>query len=132
MSKNDDVGETSFYDTIGGMPTIKKIVDRFYEGIATDDLIRPMYKDEDLADGSAAERLALFMAQYWGGPTTYSDQRGHPRLRMRHAEFAVTEEAAERWIQHFRSGLDAANLPPEQHAEFAEYIERAARFLVNS
>ena len=73
------------------MPTFAKIVDRFYEGVATDEVLRPLYPEEDLAP--AAERFTLFLAQYWGGPTTYSDKRGHPRLRMRHAPFAVTPKA---------------------------------------
>jgi hemoglobin len=120
----------SFYDAIGGYPTIAKIVDRFYEGVATDPQLRPLYPEEDL--GPAAERLTMFLAQYWGGPTTYSDRRGHPRLRMRHAPFAVTPAAAERWLVHFRAGLDAANLPAELDAQFWDYVTHAAQFMVNS
>ena len=89
------VSESStFYDEIGGFDTIHRIVHRFYEGVATDPLLRPMYPEEDL--GPAAERFTLFLVQYWGGPTTYSDTRGHPRLRLRHAPFAVTPAAADR------------------------------------
>ena len=77
----------SFYDEIGG-DTIARIVARFYEGVATDEVLRPLYPEEDL--GPAQERFTLFLQQYWGGPTTYSDRRGHPRLRMRHAPFKVT------------------------------------------
>ncbi len=120
----------SFYDEIGGSPTIAKIVDRFYEGVAADEVLRPMYPEEDL--GPAAERLTMFLAQYWGGPTTYSDRRGHPRLRMRHAPFAVTPAAAQRWLVHFRAGLDAANLTAEQDAQFWAYVTHAAQFMVNS
>jgi hemoglobin len=112
------------------MPTISKIVDRFYEGVAGDEVLRPMYPEEDLRP--AAERLTLFLAQYWGGPTTYSDNRGHPRLRMRHAPFAVTPAAQERWLVHFRAGLDAANLPPDQDAQFWDYVTHAAQFMVNT
>ena len=83
---------TTFYDEIGGAETIRTIVHRFYEGVAGDDVLRPMYPEEDL--GPAEERFALFLIQYWGGPTTYGDQRGHPRLRMRHAPFQVTPAAA--------------------------------------
>jgi hemoglobin len=129
VSTHDQTAAT-FYDEIGGMPTIRKIVDRFYEGVATDELIRPMYPEEDL--GPAAERLTLFLAQYWGGPTTYSDNRGHPRLRMRHAPFAVSPAAKDRWLHHFRAGLDAANLTPEQDAQFWAYAEHAAQFMVNT
>jgi hemoglobin len=126
----DESPTLSFYDEIGGMPTITKIVDRFYEGVATDEILRPLYPEEDLAP--AAERFTLFLAQYWGGPTTYSDNRGHPRLRMRHAPFAVTPAAAQRWLLHFRAGLDAANLSPEQDARFWDYVTHAAQFMVNT
>ena len=95
------------------MPVIERIVARFYEGVATDPiLLRPMYPEDDLADGSAARRLTLFLAQYWGGPTTYSQERGHPRLRMRHAPFAVTPTAGEHWLRHFRAGLDEVGADP--------------------
>jgi hemoglobin len=121
---------TTFYDEIGGMETIRTIVDTFYAGVAEDEVMRPMYPEEDLAP--AAERLTLFLAQYWGGPTTYSDRRGHPRLRMRHAPFAVTPLAAEHWLRHFREGLDAADLTPEQDARFWGYVTHAATFMVNT
>ncbi|MGH3332294.1 MAG: globin [Nocardioidaceae bacterium] len=122
--------EQTFYEAIGGYPTIRKIVDRFYEGVATDEALRPMYPEEDLAP--AAERLSLFLSQYWGGPTTYSETRGHPRLRMRHAPFQVSPAAKDRWLVHFRAGLDAANLTPEQDAQFWEYVTHAAQFMVNT
>lgn len=123
-------GQQSFYDEIGGEPTIRKIVDRFYAGVAQDELLRPMYPEEDL--GPAADRFALFLVQYWGGPTTYSANRGHPRLRMRHAPYAVTPAAAERWLHHFRAGLDEAGLTPEQDAQFWAYVTHAAQFMVNT
>lgn len=122
-------GQT-FYDAIGGYPTIAKIVDRFYEGVATDEVLRPMYPEEDL--GPAAERFTLFLCQYWGGPSTYSERRGHPRLRMRHAPFKVTPKARDHWLLHFREGLDAANLAPELDTQFWDYITHAAQFMINS
>ena len=122
--------EQTFYDAIGGHPTIAKIVDRFYEGVATDEVLRPLYPEEDL--GPAADRFRMFLEQYWGGPTTYSETRGHPRLRMRHAPFKVTPAARDRWLIHFRAGLDAANLPPEQDAQFWDYVTHAAQFMVNT
>ena len=122
----------SFYDEIGGLSTIKRIVDRFYAGVAQDPLLRPMYPAEDLVDGSAAERLTLFLAQYWGGPTTYSERRGHPRLRMRHATFAVTPTARDHWLRHFRAGLDEVALTAEQDAQFWAYVEHAAQFMINT
>lgn len=121
---------TTFYDEIGGMDTIRTIVTTFYEGVATDEVLRPLYPEEDL--GPAAERFTLFLAQYWGGPTTYSEQRGHPRLRMRHAPFAVTPTAKDHWLRHFRTGLDAAGLTPEQDAQFWDYVTHAAQFMVNT
>ena len=121
---------TTFYDEIGGEATIRKIVDRFYEGVAQDPVLRPLYPEEDLAP--AADRFSLFLMQYWGGPTTYGDTRGHPRLRMRHAPFAVTPLAAERWLVHFRAGLDAVELTPEQDETFWGYVTHAAQFMVNA
>ena len=129
-TRHNGVVTSTFYDEIGGMDTIKAIVDRFYEGVAQDELLRPMYPEEDLAP--AAERLTLFLAQYWGGPTTYSEERGHPRLRMRHAPFEVTPQAAEHWLRHFQEGLDSVDLTREQYAEFWSYATRAAQFMVNS
>ncbi len=121
---------TTFYDEIGGMPTITKIVATFYEGVATDPVLRPLYPDADL--GPAEVRFRLFLAQYWGGPTMYSDQRGHPRLRMRHAPFAVTPTARDHWLRHFRAGLDAAELTPEQDERFWDYVTHAAQFMINT
>ena len=121
---------TTFYDEIGGEETIRAIVHRFCEGVAGDELLRPMYPEEDL--GPAEERFSLFLVQYWGGPSTYSENRGHPRLRMRHAPFKVTPAAAERWLVHFRAGLDSADLTPEQRERFWDYVTHAAQFMVNT
>jgi hemoglobin len=121
---------STFYDEIGGSPTIRGIVKRFYAGVASDEVLRPLYPEPDLTD--AEERFAMFLEQYWGGPTAYSDQRGHPRLRMRHAPFAVTPKARDHWLLHFRAGLDEADLTPEQHAQFWEYVVHAAQFMINT
>jgi hemoglobin len=121
---------TTFYDEIGGEETITAIVAAFYRGVATDEVLRPLYPEEDL--GPAEERFRTFLMQYWGGPTTYSDRRGHPRLRMRHAPFAVTPVAKEHWLRHFRAALDEVALPPEQDAQFWDYVTHAAQFMVNS
>jgi hemoglobin len=120
----------SFYDEIGGEPTFRKIVDEFYSGVATDPLLRPLYPEADL--GPAAERFRLFLMQYWGGPGTYSAQRGHPRLRMRHAPFRVGPAERDAWLRHMRRALDSVSLPPEQDAVFWQYLERAAFFMVNT
>jgi hemoglobin len=121
---------TTFYDEIGGYETIHQIDGTFYEGVAADELLRTMYPEEDL--GPAEERFTLFLCQYWGGPSTYSERRGHPRLRMRHAPFAVTPTAKEHWLRAFRAGLDSAGLTPEQDAQFWDYILHAAQFMVNT
>jgi len=121
---------TTFYEEIGGFETFRTIVHGFYEGVATDEVLRPLYPEEDL--GPAEERFLLFLVQYWGGPTTYSDSRGHPRLRMRHAPFKVDPLAKDRWLLHFRAGLDAADLTPEQDQKFWDYVTHAAQFMVNS
>lgn len=122
-------GDT-FYDQIGGYDTIATIVEKFYEGVATDEVLRPLYPEEDL--GPATERFTLFLVQYWGGPTTYSERRGHPRLRMRHAPFKVTPKARDHWLMHFRAGLDAVALPPELDAQFWDYVTHAAQFMINT
>ncbi|MEO9326172.1 globin [Nocardioides sp. C4-1] len=122
--------ETTFYEQIGGFETMQRIVHRFYEGVAADEVLRPMYPEADLAP--AEERFLLFLVQYWGGPTTYSEQRGHPRLRMRHAPFAVNPEAKEHWLRHFRDALDSVELAPEHDAKFWDYVTHAAQFMVNT
>ena len=121
---------STFYDEIGGEETFRRIVAKFYEGVAQDEVLRPLYPEEDL--GPAEERFRLFLMQYWGGPTTYSERRGHPRLRMRHAPFAVTPLAAEHWLKHFRAALDSVELTPEQDRQFWDYVTHAAQFMVNT
>jgi hemoglobin len=120
----------SFYALIGGHQTFERLVARFYRGVADDPVLRPLYPEEDL--GPAQERLLLFLEQYWGGPTTYSDQRGHPRLRMRHAPFRVGPAARDAWLRHMRDAVDSLALPAEQDAVLWQYLERAAFSMVNS
>ncbi|PVW06466.1 globin [Microbacterium sp. Gd 4-13] len=122
--------QTSFYDEIGGMPTFRRLVDTFYRGVAGDEVLKPMYPEEDL--GPAAERLTLFLAQYWGGPTTYSEQRGHPRLRMRHQPFHVNPDARDRWLSHMRAAVDELELSPLHEATLWDYLQRAALAMVNT
>jgi hemoglobin len=119
----------SFYDAVGGSATFSRLVERFYAGVAADDVLRPMYP-EDL--GPAAERLRLFLEQYWGGPSTYSETRGHPRLRMRHAPFEVGPVARDRWLAHMRDAVDGLGLAPLQQATLWDYLERAAHSMVNT
>ena len=120
----------TFYDEVGGQATFEKLVSVFYREVAADAVLRPMYPEEDL--GPAAERLTLFLVQYWGGPATYSDTRGHPRLRMRHVSFHVDPDARDRWLRHMRTALDEVQLSPLHEATLWDYLERAAYAMVNT
>lgn len=117
------------WEQVGGTETFDRIVRAFYRGVREDPLLAPMYPDSDWE--GAIWRLRTFLEQYWGGPTTYSEQRGHPRLRMRHAAFPVTPAAKDRWLHHMNAALDEAQLPPMHDAAIRDYIERAALALVN-
>jgi hemoglobin len=127
------IDQTSLYDRVGGMPFFEALVAGFYRRVATDDVLRPLYPEEDLAP--AQLRLTLFLAQYWGGPRTYESQRGHPRLRMRHVPFAIDALARDRWLQHMRSALaevsEATPLPADAAAELDRYLEMAADAMRN-
>ena len=120
----------TFYEAVGGHPTFEKLIRRFYEGVAGDPPLRALYPEQDL--GPAEDRFRMFLEQYWGGPTTYSDQRGHPRLRMRHAPFVITPTQRDRWLRHMRDAIDAIKLSPEHEAELWAYMERVAHFMVNA
>ena len=122
--------QQTFYDAIGGAPTFQRLVHRFYQGVAGDAELRQLYPEPDLS--GAQTRLRMFLEQYWGGPTTYSEQRGHPRLRMRHAPFAVTPDARDRWLAHMRVAVDELELPPAYDAMLWDYLERAAYSMVNT
>ncbi|MGW0663281.1 globin [Streptodolium elevatio] len=129
MSESTADQSPSFYDAVGGEETFVKLVHRFYEGVRADPLLRPMYPEEDLA--GAEERLRLFLMQYWGGPRTYSDSRGHPRLRMRHAPFAVTPAARDAWLRHMRTAVDELALAEAHRAQLWDYLVYAAESMVN-
>ena len=120
----------SFYEAIGGEPAFRKLVDEFYAGVADDPLLRPLYPEADL--GPAADRMRMFLVQYWGGPNTYSQQRGHPRLRMRHAPFRVGPAERDAWLRHMRAAVDSLGLPPDQDRTLWDYLERSAYFMVNT
>jgi hemoglobin len=120
----------SFYDQVGGHETFRKLVHEFYRGVASDPPLRALYPEDDL--GPAEERFRMFLEQYWGGPTTYSDQRGHPRLRMRHHPFKVTPTQRDRWLHHIMAAVDTLDLPPANDLLLRDYLERAAHSMVNS
>ena len=120
----------TLYDRIGGSESFDRLVRAFYEGIRTDDVLLPMYPEDDLE--GAIWRLSSFLQQYFGGPQTYSEQRGHPRLRMRHDPFKVNPDARERWLSHMRRALDTLELSPMDDGEMWDYFERAALSMVNT
>jgi hemoglobin len=122
--------EETFYQQIGGHETFARLIDRFYQGVADDPVLRPMYPEPDLS--GARQRLLMFLEQYWGGPTTYSQQRGHPRLRMRHAPFRVTPTAREHWLGHMRIAVTELGLDPQHESMLWDYLERAAWGMVNT
>jgi hemoglobin len=117
------------YDRVGGMPFFERLVDRFYVGVETDPVLRPVYPEQDLA--GARHRLTLFLAQYWGGPRTYDAERGHPRLRMRHFPFAIGPAERDRWLVHMRVAI-AELAPPSDVADaFEHYFDNAAEAMRN-
>jgi hemoglobin len=120
---------TTFYQAVGGEPTFRRLVAAFYRRVAADPLLRAVYPEEDLS--GAEERLRLFLMQYWGGPHTYSERRGHPALRMRHARFAIGAAERDAWLRHMTAALEELDLPPEQAAPLVEYLTMAANALVN-
>ena len=121
--------EPPLYDLVGGMPFFERLVDRFYEGVADDDLLRPLYPEADLAP--ARRRLTLFLVQYWGGPATYSRERGHPRLRARHLAFPIGGPERDRWLFHMRAAIDESGAADDVRARLHDYVTRAAEAMVN-
>lgn len=120
----------TFYEAVGGEPTFRRIVARFYAEVAADEVLRPMYPEADL--GPAEERLRLFLMQYWGGPHTYSERRGHPRLRMRHAPFSIGPLERDAWLRAMRIAVDEAGLPKPLEEQLWQYLEMAAHSLINT
>ena len=120
---------TSLYDAVGGEPVFRQLVADFYRGVAQDPVLRPLYPD-DL--GPAEDRLRMFLVQYWGGPGTYSEQRGHPRLRMRHVAWQVGERERDAWLALMLPAVTRLDVPDEARAAIWDHLERAAHSLVNS
>ena len=120
----------NLWQQIGGRATFEKLVRAFYEGVKSDPVLLPMYPEHDLE--GAVQRLTGFLEQYWGGPGTYSEERGHPRLRMRHNAFKVNPDARDRWLLHMRAAVDTLELSPLHDATLWGYLERAAHAMVNT
>jgi hemoglobin len=127
------VPQQSFYDAVGGAETFHAIVSRFYALVAQDEILRPIYPEEDLS--GAEERLRMFLEQYWGGPRTYSERRGHPRLRMRHVPFRIGPAQRDAWLRCMHTAIaeiDSDTLDDEHRRELLDYLEMAAHSLVNT
>jgi len=120
----------SFFDQVGGHDTFRKLAHEFYAGVAGDPALRALYPEDDL--GPAETRFRMFLEQYWGGPTTYAEERGHPRLRMRHHPFKVTPTQRDRWLTHMMTAIDTLDLAPANDLILRDYLERAAQSMVNS
>ena len=120
---------SSFYEEIGGEAFFADLTAQFYAQVAVDPILRPMYPDTDLK--AAAMRLQWFLEQYWGGPTTYQENRGHPRLRMRHAEFHINLAAHDAWLNAMRAAVDGVEMKPEHKEQLWGYLEMAAAAMIN-
>ncbi|MGH3319612.1 MAG: globin [Streptosporangiaceae bacterium] len=121
--------QITFYDAVGGEETFRRLIHRFYQGVREDPHLRSMYPD-DLNESE--DKLALFLIQYWGGPRTYSERRGHPRLRMRHVPFRIGETERDAWLAHMRAALDDIGLPERYDTALWDYLVRAAHGLLNA
>ena len=121
----------SLFEEVGGSQFFDRLVDRFYEGVATDDVLLPLYPEQSDLSG-AKERLTLFLQQYWGGPTTYSDERGHPRLRQRHFPFVIGERERDRWMVHMMAAVDELSPNETVHQQLMEYMAMASTAMINS
>ena len=117
------------YERVGGSAWFETLTTRFYDAVAADAVLRPVYPDDDLT--AAREHLCGFLIQYWGGPTDYSDERGHPRLRMRHVNFAIGAAERDAWFGHMADAVKAAGLDPDDELEMLTYFANAATHLVN-
>jgi hemoglobin len=133
MEAMTEVEKQSFYDEVGGHDTFHAIVSRFYALVREDEILRPLYPDDEL--DAAEDRLRMFLEQYWGGPRTYSNQRGHPRLRMRHAPFRIGYIERDAWLRCMHTAvatIDSETLDDEHRKELLSYLEMAAHSMVNS
>jgi len=120
---------SNVYEAAGGEETFRLLVERFYAGVAEDPILRPIYPEEDLAN--AEERLRLFLIQYWGGPSTYNELRGHPRLRMRHAPFAIGQREREAWLARMTAAVESLDLPRGVRDAFLDYFRDASLAMIN-
>ena len=120
----------NYYEEFGGEPFFVDLVSQFYAHVATNEILRPMYPESDME--GAARRLQIFLEQYWGGPTTYQEERGHPRLRMRHAGFHINPAAQDAWLDCMRKAVDGMEMKTEHREKLWRYLEGAAHHMVNA
>jgi len=120
----------TFFDAVGGHATFKRLIEAFYARVADDAELRAIYPEDDL--GPAAERLRMFLEQYWGGPHTYNEVRGHPRLRARHVPFRIDTAARDAWLTHMRAAMDEVGFAPAADKVLWDYLTVAADMLVNA
>lgn len=118
----------TIFEAVGGTPWFEAMIDHFYDAVATDPLLRPMYPD-DLTE--SRDHMVKFLSQYWGGPTTYSEERGHPRLRMRHAPFVITNAEKDAWLKHMLAAVRAGALDPQIETQMVDYFTMAATHMIN-
>ncbi|GAA1134659.1 globin [Ornithinicoccus hortensis] len=130
MTEQSAPEELTYYERVGGHETFVKLVHEFYLGVAGDPPLREMYPEEDL--GPAEVRLRMFLEQYWGGPKTYSETRGHPRLRMRHFPYRITPTQRDRWLHHMNAAIDTLDLAPMDEELMRGYMAHAAHFMINA
>ncbi|HEV2027613.1 MAG TPA: globin [Candidatus Dormibacteraeota bacterium] len=119
----------SVYELVGGEETFRLLVERFYARVAEDPILRAVYPEEDLSE--ATERLKLFLIQYWGGPATYSERRGHPRLRLRHQPFAIGQVQRDAWLSHMTAAVESLELAPTVRKALLDYFETASTAMIN-
>jgi hemoglobin len=117
------------YELAGGDETFRLMVERFYARVAEDAVLRAVYPEDDLS--GATERLTLFLIQYWGGPTTYSDRRGHPRLRLRHQPFEIGQAERDAWLRHMTAAVESLELAPEIRMALLDYFATASTAMIN-
>ncbi len=117
------------FEAVGGAETFKVLVERFYAGVASDPVLRAVYPEEDLS--AAAERLTLFLIQYWGGPDDYSARRGHPRLRLRHQPFAIGQAERDAWLRHMTAAVESLEMPSEIRKALLDYFETTSTAMIN-
>ncbi len=121
--------QVPIFEAVGGTPWFETMIDHFYDAVETDPVLRPLYPD-DLTE--SRDHMVKFLSQYWGGPTTYSDERGHPRLRMRHAPFVIATAEKDAWLKHMVAAVRAGDLHPQVEQQMIDYFTMAATHMINT